>query len=211
MELRLLCVGWWITLLFRWITDSSARWWFCDFVFCDDHSRNALPFCTCILSVFALTEAVLWRTRLFHSRVSAAALSVSACHIDFLRNRQHCMVLRKCYIFFPLRPSNVVIFLYVYHAITLNSCYCQGHCVTGESAQGHYCYIVSGPKHQHFFCCMYIFCGLIQTQCPDLGPQILVSWPHCSVFKKCKVTDFPRVFYRLAQILHLTYDLFMDN
>jgi hypothetical protein len=57
---------------------------------------------------FPMTKAVLRRTGLFHFRVLAAAVSVSACHIDFLRNRQHCVLLRKCYIRGAMLPPIVV-------------------------------------------------------------------------------------------------------
>jgi hypothetical protein len=99
-----------------------------------------LTFCAWILSIFPITEAVLWRTSLFHSRVPATALSVSACHIDFLRNRQHCVVLRKFYIFFAFtlaqRYDRVV--RIIYRDILLNSCHWHGRCITSAYVQGHH-------------------------------------------------------------------------
>ena len=68
---------------------------------------------------FPMTKAVLRRTGLFHSRVLAAALSVSACHIDFLRNRQHCVLLRKCYIRGAILPPIVVECSYAYIVIRI--------------------------------------------------------------------------------------------
>jgi len=67
---------------------------------------------------FPMTKAVLRPTGLFHSLVLAAALSVSAFHIDFLRNRQHCVLLRKCYIRGAIRPPSVVQCSYAYIVIS---------------------------------------------------------------------------------------------
>ena len=103
LQLLLSCFGWRPIPLFWWIPTPSVAWRSVTY------SAVIIPgkLCHFVLGYhqyFPVTKAVLRRTGLFHSRVLAAALSVSACHIDFLRNRQHCVLLRKCYIRGAIRP-----------------------------------------------------------------------------------------------------------
>lgn len=107
LQLLLCRFGWRPILLFWWIPTPSVAWRSVTY------SVVIIPgkLCHFVLGYhqyFPLTKAVLRRTGLFHSRVLAAALSVSACHIDFPRNRQHCVLLRKCYIRGAMCPPSVV-------------------------------------------------------------------------------------------------------
>lgn len=86
-------------------------------VFDGTHSTSILSFCTWILSIFPITVTVLRRACLFDSRVPdiipATALSVCACHIDFLCKdgatgniAWHCVNVTLYFLCFKCVPRN---------------------------------------------------------------------------------------------------------